>query len=182
LIWLAWLLFETASDDEPGEDEDEQDDEEEEIRKPKAKIRSLQDHVNRLHKRLEERDSRIKELEDAGNDGRLRVEAAFWRELVTGERRIGDHESAWDLFTARGFADLVKLSDDGEVTDMDVALEKLVERYPWLEDEPIQPDSELEVAMGRRTAPPPKRKSGTTELQFDRAQLQKRMPHLRKHM
>jgi hypothetical protein len=80
-------LWETAADDEP---EDDQDGDDDDIRDPAAKIASMQDHIDRLHKRLEVRDGRIKELEDepgTEDDVTIRVEAAFWRELAIGALR-----------------------------------------------------------------------------------------------
>jgi len=163
---LALLgLWETASDEETEQEEGQEEEsaEDDEVRDPAAKIRSLEDHVARLHRRLEERDTRIKELEDAvpEDHGPIRVEAAFWRELVIGERRIGDYESAWDLFTARGFSDLVKAADDSDVTEMDTALGKLVDRYPWLADEPLTTDDD-DAPPRRPTASRPRRKRGGT--------------------
>ncbi|MEW6059588.1 MAG: hypothetical protein AB1551_05530 [Actinomycetota bacterium] len=64
---------------------------------------------------------------------------------------------------------------------MDDALRRVLDRYPWLADEPMGTDDDGPTEPLRRTASPPKRRPGTTEPQFSRSELQKRMPHLRKH-
>jgi seryl-tRNA synthetase len=198
LLWAILLLEETNDDDDiPPDDDDEShdddppdDDDDEDIRDPKAKIAALKDEKER-HKRnakkaredLDKANQRIKQLEDGGatdGDGESRIEAAFWKSLVVGPHKIADHESALDLFTARGFIDLVTVGDDGEVAGMDEAMEKMLARYPWLADDDLPTDDDADTPPKRRTASPPRKKKDSQPVQT-RADLEKRLPHLRKH-
>jgi hypothetical protein len=110
----------------------------EEIRDPKAKAEALQDRVNRLHRRLKEKDDAIAkltaDLEARPPGDHLRsalLEIAFLKHVMSHEQRIVDIPTAWELGTTKGYFDPVK--DDGE--GMDQALTKLLERYPYLVSE-----------------------------------------------
>lgn len=64
-LLLRMFMWETApapDEEAPGEQEDE---EPEDIKDPEAKIKSMQDHLNRLHKKIEIRDEQLKELQVA---------------------------------------------------------------------------------------------------------------------
>jgi hypothetical protein len=50
----------------------------------------------------------------------------------------------------------VKVSEEGAVTGMDAALEKLVDHYPWLSDEPLTSEVTL---TSRCVVPHPHRRS-----------------------
>jgi len=122
---------------------------------PAAKFAAMQDHIGRLHRRLDERDKRIRALEaqvDSGGGGgdgapagdadELRLENAFLRSAMAADAPL-DLDTAWDLLRVRGFVDTVNVGDDGKVTGMDDALAKLVERYPWLADAPPVPEPKV---------------------------------------
>ena len=156
-------------DDDPGDDDDASDKDKEAekdaaleaefaaIKDRKAKFGAMKDQIQRLHRRLAERDKRIQVLEaevdaagsgdgdsgdgDKGKDGKgkggesgdaneLRLENAFLRSAMTADEPIQDMELAWNLLNTKGFVDSVKVADDGTVTGMDDALAKVVERYP----------------------------------------------------
>ena len=144
--------------DLPGNGESEEDaareTEFDATKNPVAKFRAMQDHIGRLHRRLDERDARIRTLEaqvdseGGGGDGtpsgdanELRMENAFLRAVMVADEPL-DTETAWDLLHVKGFADAVKVGDDGKVTGMDDALGKLIERYPWLADASATPPPE----------------------------------------
>jgi len=58
-------------------------------------------------------------------------------------------------------------------------VDRVLGRYPWLADEAISSDEDTESVPGGRTAPPPKKRSGTKKPQFSPAELQNRLPALR---
>jgi hypothetical protein len=94
---------------------------------PHPRIRKIEDYGEEANNRIEELESLDTSLHQA------RVESAFWRAVAVYPQRITDHETALDLFLSRGFADLVKVSDDdGEIEGIDDAMAKLIGRYPWL--------------------------------------------------
>lgn len=172
LLWLFWLLFETA----PGEEEEESPEDEEQdedIRDPKAKRASMQDHIDRLHRRVEERDSRIKALEGSGDGQEGQLENAFLRAVIAAGKPIA-LDDAWELARLRGFLDPVTVTDEGEVSGMDEALSRLFDRYPWLADADAQPAD----------PPPPLPKTGgakrkTGEPGIDHSRLEQRFPALK---
>lgn len=204
LLLLPLLLLKTGAEREEDEDDDSPDDEDEgeenedkdplldddgkPIRDPKAMIKSLKEANRRLAKKLEKKDQRIKKLEDqdgSNGDGdrpssirSARLESAFMRAVFEYRDSI-DLEAAWDLATLRGYLDGVKVADDGTVVeeDMEAALEKLVDRYPYLirdDDEPASRDNG--DALPKTRQPRPSRQSKTA---VDRAALEKRYPALR---
>lgn len=200
LVRLLWLLLaleegdgngppdddDNDTDDDTDDDSDDVDDAPEpptdEELKNNPRIKELSRENGKWRIKLRKAEERIKDLEDTDDHVAAvrtsKVEAAFWRSLVVGPHKIADHESALDLFTARGFADLVKIGDDHEVSGMDDAIEKLVVRYPWLADD-LPSDDDVEIPL-RRTAPPPrKKKDGASPT--SRKDLEKRMPALRRH-
>jgi hypothetical protein len=195
VLRLLWLILMLEEGDPPGDDDQDDDDndtEEDDAPEPPTdeelknnpRIKELSRENGKWRIKLRKAEERIEELEDGdGQASVLRtscVEAAFWRSLVVGPHKIADHESALDLFTARGFADLVKIDENLEVSGMDDAIEKLVARYPWLADDDLPSDDDVDVPS-RRTAPPPRKKMDTTQAKPSRKELEKRMPHLRKH-
>ncbi len=184
LLWLHLLslFLEISPDDEeddedednPSDDEDEDEEEDpqktiqklkdriqelSDVRKPHGKIAALQDQVNRLHRRLKERDQTIKDLEEGVSTSHLaalkqsRLETAFLQFVIRYDDPL-DVESAWDLGNARHFFDTVKIADDGTISGMDEAIDTLLSRYPWLSDGGSDPDPEDDSR-------PPKPKTGT---------------------
>jgi hypothetical protein len=179
---LRWLLpFLLLLNDTPGEEPngDDGNDDEEEIRDPKAKIHSLEEANARLSKKIKAKDARISELEAtepaADELQAARIEAAFFRTLLVREEPIADIETAWDLASAKGYFDTVKI-EDGNVAGMEEALDRLVERYPYLADEAPIEDSEDDTPKpgGRPVGPARKDSRATT------ATLRERFPALRR--
>jgi len=125
---------------------------------PEAKFCAMQDHIGRIHRRLDERDKQIRALEaqvdSGGGDGNggdgapsgdaneLRLENAFLRAAMAADEPLNT-EDAWDLLNAKGFIDAVKVGDDGKVSGMNDAIVKLVERYPWLADAAPVPEPKV---------------------------------------
>src|SRR5438093_361122 len=102
------------------------------------------------------------------------MESAFYRSLLERHEPI-DAETAWDLMHARGFIDAVSFSEEGDVEDMDDALERVLERYPWLLEDGDSSDADAEPK--RRTAPPPKKRTDAAASQaHQQAGLQQRFP------
>ena len=183
-LWLlAWLLLDTDSggddaDDSKDDADDKPDADDEPTRDPEKRITALEEQKARLIKKLDQKDARIKELEDAApNNGDLRsarLELAFMKSAITTDPPPSDLNTAWDLLNVRGFLDA--LPDDGE--GMDEAVSKLLGRYPWLSDEPPEDDGgDMEPPpgpSGRRTNEK-KNAAGTP----DTSALAKRFPALR---
>jgi len=164
MLWLLLLSMfaETGGDlpgdgDPPGPSEGDArlEAEFDATKDPAAKFHAMQDHIGRLHRRLEERDKHIRALEaqvDSGGGGgdgapagdadELRLENAFLRAAMAADAPL-DFDTAWDLLRVRGFVDAVKVGDDSKVVGMDDALAKLVERYPWLADAPPVPEPKV---------------------------------------
>jgi hypothetical protein len=153
-LWLLLsLLFDTVPDpdadaDEDADEEEAADDEDEDegaddTADAAAKNVSTATYIRdqRLHKASQQAKRHRLALRAAEEKlaalPTLRLENAFLR--ATREQKM-DVETAWDLFIARGFADSVKLEDDGTITNMDRALEALMDRYPWLADADSLPD------------------------------------------
>ena len=95
--------------------------------------------------------------------------------MIVWEEPIADLEAAWDH--ARGFLELVKVNDSGEVSGMEEALDKLVGRYPYLlddeeEDGSPPPRSSGPRNSGRTPRPKPPGDPG-------KSALQKRFPALK---
>jgi hypothetical protein len=63
---LAFVPFRTVGGGLSPPDPDPDDDEDEEIRDPKAKIKALTEANERLVRKLDKKDARIAELEEAG--------------------------------------------------------------------------------------------------------------------
>jgi len=166
MLWLLLLSMfaETGGDlpgdgDPPGPSEGDArlEAEFDATKDPAAKFHAMQDHIGRLHRRLEERDKHIRALEaqvDSGGGGgdgapagdadELRLENAFLRAAMAADAPL-DFDTAWDLLHVKGFVDTVKVGDDGKVDadSMDDALAKLVDRYPWLVDAPPPPEPKV---------------------------------------
>lgn len=176
MSWFMGLMYLLALYETANEPDD--------IRDPAAKIASMQEHIDRLHKRIEERDERIKELEvapsdtDALNAERIRTE--FLSAVLRREDKI-DLDTTWDLAKVRGFMDTVTLADDGVVVGMDDALAKVLERYPWLLE--ASPEREDPRPTGPSGAPigGKKRRDPSSSAVLSTAPLQKRFPALRKN-
>lgn len=180
------------SEEEPAPDPDDGDPPpeetpEEEIRNANSRIRALEEekdrHAKNAIKARKERDAAIAELDELKASGTsealrdARTELAFYRELVARNEPI-DIETAWDLGNMRGFFDALKIADDGNVEGMPEALDKIIDRYPYLvdsvDDSPSNGDKPL-----TRTAPPPHRRKDTGAASQSKAGLQQRFPALR---
>jgi hypothetical protein len=189
-LWhLLLLLFatETAPDpadeqeeeeEEEGTEETETEEEEEEIRDPEKM--ALSREAGKWRKKFRAAEARIAELEEADVSEpfrEARMENAFLRAVM--ERGdVADLDTAWDLLHVRGFIDVVTLDGDGQVDGMSDTLEKLLDRYPWLSDEPPESDEENDDPdRPRRTAPPPKMRKGKPA-EPSKDQLQDRFPTL----
>jgi hypothetical protein len=188
LLPFLTLLTKTKADPDPGPDLDElddEDDDDEQIRNPKALVKSLREANSRLARKLKKRDQRIQELEahgdsdddeeeeDEDTDPRLlKLENAFLRAAIDMDDPITDLETAWTLATEKGFLDAVK--DDGE--GMPEALDKLVDRYPYLVD---VADDEPAPRPNRDTGRTPRRASPRASMAAGNAALAKRFPALR---
>lgn len=68
---------------------------------------------------------------DAPDAEALRIENLFMRSVLARSGSL-DTETAWTLMRERGFLDAV---NPDEPETMDAALDKVVDRYPWLADE-----------------------------------------------
>jgi hypothetical protein len=196
LLWLLWcLLFETAPDDEtddegrPDDDGDEddpavadddgdQDEAGEDTRDPQARIKSLLAANDRLAKK----NTKLQKALSDGSQGdgadlvAVRRENAFLRAVLERGETL-DMDTAWDLMNAKGFIDLMKVSDDGEVSGAEEAMQKLVDRYPWLLD------ADGSATDEPTRMPPPsggraKKKHDTTAVRH--ADLKGRLPALRR--
>jgi hypothetical protein len=190
LLLSSILAFaDTGSPDPPDDDDDSEGDgeqngdggnaeEEEEIRDPQAKIKALEEQVGRLSKKLKSKDEHIEQLEAGGNQSAeltaSRLEAAFYRTLLFREEPIADVEAAWDLASAKGYLDTVKI-EDANVEGMEEALDRLVSRYPYLVDEKEdEEDEEAPKSGGRPVATSARRRKETGA-----ATLAERFPALR---
>jgi hypothetical protein len=182
LLWLLLaLLMETAPEnDEPEDDADEPDDGEEEVRDPEKQ--ALSREAGRWRQKFRAAESRIAELEAGGEAKEAlrssRLESAFLRAVLAHNGPL-DVETTWDLANVRGFLDAVTIDTDGNVDGMDEALARVLDRYPWLADEPVGDVGDGSPA--RRTAPPPKKKKDGAAEQHSRASLEARFPALRRH-
>jgi hypothetical protein len=158
LMLLGMLLAETApkldqeQDDENGEQSDEQEQEPseeeqeggEEIRDPVAKLHAERSKFQRLSKKLTAAEEELAELRKARDEDPTiqalrasRIETAFLHAVISSGESY-DLEAMWDLANVRGFLDAIDVSDDGEVSGMDEAIGRVLDRYPWLrEDETI---------------------------------------------
>jgi hypothetical protein len=181
---------EEQAQQEEGEDAGESGEGEEEIRDPKAKIKALQSQVGHLAMKLDKkdaelkkRDRRIKELEDQARasgeseseDVRsARLESQFLRACI--QRGDLDHETAWDLATARNFLDAV--NPDGE--GMDESIERLVEQYPWLVGNGNDEDGEEDRASRLPRTRHPSAPRPEQQRMANASQLKKRFPALRR--
>ena len=182
--------------DEAGSEEPAIESEDDELTDPRdyldvkdehKKMASLQDHINRLHRKTEQQAAYIKQLEqgakpqpDEGALNAARLETAFMRSAIALGHQSLDLDTAWTLMESKGFLDAVAITDDGGVEGMDDAWSRVLSRYPWLVEEP--PLEEVEPAMPlRRTATPPKKRSSALAAQTTQARLVERFPELRKH-
>jgi hypothetical protein len=203
LLWpfLSLLLLKEG---DAGEEEEEEEDgeEEEEEHKPKldkhgkpirdSRIKELSDEAAKWRKKFREAEARVIELEGEGKqkkrsqsfvDGQelreARLESAFVRAVFEHRDSI-DLEAAWDLATYKGFLDAVTVDDDDGTVDSDTmteALERLIDRYPYLIDGKSEPSGENEDEPKPKTRHPVQRHGGKKI--GDRASLEKRFPALR---
>ena len=177
-LWLLARLLLLDSDDSDGQPPNGGDgDGNEEIKDPPAKIAALQDQVNRLHRRLKERDTRIEELEAQSAPDELRparLEAAFLRAVMNHEDRVVDIETAWELATAKGYLDPVKNNGEG----MEDALGRLLERYPYLAGEEAEPTPEHPAPTVRSGSPLNSRRQPSAAA--SQAAMEQRFPALRR--
>ena len=129
----------------------------------------MQGHLDRLHRKINRQKARIEELEEGGDPvSAKRSSPRVWRSaFLHAVIRRGeplDVETAWDLANIRGFLDATKVDDDGNVEGMEDALERVLERYPWLADEPpYDPDEDDEEIRLVRAAPRGLRASAQTQ-------------------
>lgn len=189
-LQMLWLLLaaETVPDtDEPEEEEDDEEEEEEEQPRDQGRrIAAMQDHLDRLHKKIRRQTIRIQELEEGHDPGlsdalrSSRVESAFLRAVLDRKEPL-DVETTWDLANVRGFLDAVQVDDDGKVDGIDVALSRCLDRYPWLAEEPLDApeDDEADTSLPRRTARGPKKRSDSAG-KVQEGSLRKRLPAIAK--
>lgn len=161
-------VTDTDAPPDPPEDSDAEDGSEEEVNDPDAKVRS--EEAKRYRIRAKQEKQRADQAE--ATLGTARMELAFYRAALGHPERITDVEAAFKL------ADLSTVRAEGDAyTGLEVALTKVVERYPYLTDEdapvPVQRDEPL-VASGRRM----NSKRTTTDGDYDTAALAKRFPAL----
>jgi hypothetical protein len=185
-LWRFLLLLfamETAPDpdDESEEQEEEETETEEEISDPEKM--ALSREAGKWRKKFRAAEARIRELEEADASEPLheaRKENAFLRAVMERGDPL-DLETAWDLLHVRGFIDTVTMNGDGQVDGMSDALEKLLDRYPWLSDELPEPDEDEDdnPDRPRRTAPPPKIRR-SKPVGPSKNQLEDRFPSLRR--
>jgi hypothetical protein len=204
IFWL-WLLFlrllfldtdpggsDGDDDGDSGDDDGDGDgdpadtppDDAEATKNPKARIRSLLGANARLNRKLKEKDQRIAELETGSDDGALqeaRLVAAYWRHIATSDVKLNDAETALDLAMGKGFFDVLKFSEDGEVEGLGEAFARIVERYPWLvadgdEDEEPHPSP---PTSGRQ---PLTRSKDIGATQMSKAKMKERFPALRRRV
>jgi hypothetical protein len=147
-IWLLWTLLldgEGGTDDDTGEgaEDESKDDDQEDLRRlnPHSKIRALEAMLTRrkqreakLRETISELEAKVGDVSDDPSDHvqelrTARLENSFLRTVMQ-RGDLGDTETAWDLLQIKGFMDAVK--DDGE--GMNEAIDKLLERYPYLVD------------------------------------------------
>lgn len=188
-LQMLWLLFaaEMLPDADPEEeDEDEEEDDEEEQRDPQRKIIAQQSHLDRLHKKIRKQDIRIQELEEGHDPGlsealrSSRVESAFLRAVIDRKESL-DVETTWDLANVRGFLDAVQVDADGNVEGIDDALGRVLDRYPWLAEEPMDApeDDDADPSRPRRTARAPRKRSDAAG-KVQEGSLRQRLPALAK--
>lgn len=161
-----------AATDENTDDEDDEDSDDDEVKDPEKKRLSAE--AAKWRKKFRAAEARIAELE-AGDD-RLRsarLEAAFLRAVMGHDQAIGDVETAWDLASAKGYMDPVKVEENGTVAGMAEALNRLLGRYPYLVDEDDGTPAPMPTTASGRPPPPQKGRAGV-----DRAALGKRFPAL----
>lgn len=191
LLRLLWLLLmaETVPDDTPDEPDDDEPDPDEPANEPEpskthdpdARIRSLVGANDRLAKRNKKLQKALAEAEghQVTSDGMLELqrENAFLRAVFEKGETL-DMDTAWDLLHVRGFIDTVTVDDDGQVTGMPDALDRLLDRYPWLSDE-VPETVDEDPNRPRRTAMPPKKRQGSPDGP-SKTQLEDRFPSLRR--
>jgi hypothetical protein len=87
----------------------------------------------RLRKKEAELEAANAKVEELGGDksNELRIENAFLRQALTLKTPLLDVEAAFKLLDTEGIA----LDEDGKVSGMDAAMEKLVKRYAFLVDD-----------------------------------------------
>jgi hypothetical protein len=164
------------------EEQEEEEEEQEEIRDPVAKARAETEKAARLSKKLTQVEAELAELRKAKDEHpdaqalrASRVESAFLRHVIDSGERY-DLEAMWDLARVRGFLDTLEVSDDGEVSGMDDAISRVLDRYPWLrEDAPATTDAGTKT----RTAPPPRKRDNGPAKPLE-STMRERFPALRK--
>jgi hypothetical protein len=191
ILWLLALLrlflFEgegngdgDENDGDPPDDEDEEPDPDKKRPRDPEK-QKLIDEARKWRLKFREAEAKLKDvgdqepIRDALRTARL--ELSFLRTAMEHDDPIADLETAWDLGTARGYFDTVKIEDDGTVAGMDEALDRLLERYPYLIDS--DDDEEPEPPVSRPSPRPigQGRKAGAA---VGDASLEKRFPLLAK--
>ena len=157
------------------------------VKNEHKKMASLQDHINRLHRKAEQQAAYIKQLEEGAkpqpDEGALnaaRLETAFMRSAIALGHQSLDLDTAWTLMESKGLLDAVAITDDGGVEGMDDAWSRVLSRYPWLVEEPPLEDVEPATPL-RRTASPPRKRTDALAAQTTQARLVERFPELRKH-
>lgn len=135
----------TDSPSVPADDTDDQDDEssEDEVRHPR--IKQLSDEAKRhRHAAKQERDRADNEKQRA--DGlqervsTLILENAF---IKTAVGRVSDFDAALKLMDRTG----ITITPEGEVTGIDEALAKVIERYPYVADDDAPAHTDLNAAL-----------------------------------
>jgi hypothetical protein len=183
-IYLLWTLLWQTDDPAPDEDPDDPEpdpDDDDEIRDPEAKIRAQEAHIARLHKKIKKQDGLIEELQSQTTDGdalrSARIETAFLRSIMERTDPIADVETAWDLANIRHYFDTVAIDDDGQVTGMPEVLDRLVARYPYLQDD--MPEDDVDDPAPRPTKTGRRVRKDGNQAAHTRAGMQDRFPALR---
>jgi len=195
MMFYVTLLHLNSTPDLDGDDDADEDEETEPVeldgklyKNPQAKIEALESektrHAINAKKARAERDAAVEELEalkgasTAESLASVRMESAFYKALFARDEKI-DADTTWDLLHTKSFADLVTVADDGNVSGMDAALDKLFDRYPWLLDGFVAVDDDEDEEPKRRTAPPPKKRRDLAGQGQSQKQLAERFPSLK---
>ncbi|SRR6266568_1394238 len=97
---------------------------------PKAFINTLGKILARQKRKVKTLEQQLAEVRSGSTDEEVRLENLFLRSIMK-RGDIADLETAFALLGVQGFKDLVNLDDPDS---MDEALDRLMERYPFLID------------------------------------------------
>lgn len=134
------LPSDTDSNSTPADDTDDQDDEDANDDAPvrdKKLFELSQENKKQRHATKRERD-RAEGLQERVST--LMLENAFIKAAVG---RVSDFDAALKLMDRTG----ITITPEGEVTGVDEALAKVIERYPYVADEDAPGDTDLNTAL-----------------------------------